>query len=157
MNFPRLWQVTTSPLSTVGKRFRWQVAGVLATPVVAAFLAGRGVSLPLPGCPLRHLTGLPCPTCGMTRSFIALGKGDLATSLQYHAFGPIFVVVFVVIFLHLCSELRLGYEIQGWHTQIVQRYWVIWIAAAMFMGYYFWRLYLVLQGSPSVSLLLSAS
>jgi len=31
-------------------------------------------------CPFRRLTGLPCPTCGATRAFAALGRGDLRES-----------------------------------------------------------------------------
>jgi hypothetical protein len=141
INTSSLLQVTGSPLSTVGKRFRWQAVGFFAVPVVTAFLAGRGVPIPLPGCPLRHFTGIPCPTCGMTRSFVALAKGDLATSITQHLFGPVLFLVFLLAFLHICGELRLGYKIQGWHTRLLRKRSAIWTTAAVFMGYYFWRLH----------------
>ena len=44
--------------------------------------------MPLPGCPLRALTGLPCPTCFLTRSMLAALRGDLAGALELHLFGP---------------------------------------------------------------------
>ena len=44
----------------------------------------------LPGwsCPIRHATGLPCPTCFLTRSVSATLNGNLSEALEYHIFGP---------------------------------------------------------------------
>lgn len=38
-------------------------------------------------CAFRRTTGYPCPGCGLTRSWVALGRGDLASSLAYHRLG----------------------------------------------------------------------
>jgi hypothetical protein len=38
-------------------------------------------------CVLKQATGLPCPGCGLTRSWVALAQGDLSTSLGFHRFG----------------------------------------------------------------------
>jgi hypothetical protein len=54
-------------------------------------LAGRAwgaLPLPLWSCPLRALTGVPCPTCYLTRSVLATFRGDLVGALRWHAFGP---------------------------------------------------------------------
>lgn len=51
------------------------------------------------GCPIRHFSGIPCPTCGMTRSFLALFQGHLEESLYYHAL-TIPTVVVLLIALH---------------------------------------------------------
>jgi hypothetical protein len=37
-------------------------------------------------CPLRTLTGVPCPLCGMTRAAISLAAGDLGASLAFNPF-----------------------------------------------------------------------
>lgn len=47
--------------------------GLLVGLVAMAWLARR-LGLPLPGCPLRELTGVPCPFCGSTRAFAALAE-----------------------------------------------------------------------------------
>jgi hypothetical protein len=39
-------------------------------------------------CVLRRLTGFPCPTCGMTRSFCAVGRCDLPDAFRHHVLGP---------------------------------------------------------------------
>ncbi|TAH39694.1 MAG: DUF2752 domain-containing protein [Planctomycetota bacterium] len=39
-------------------------------------------------CPLRRATGLPCPGCGLTRSFVATAHGQLAEAFTLHLFGP---------------------------------------------------------------------
>jgi len=39
-------------------------------------------------CALRRTTGLPCPGCGLTRSFCALAKGNVERAGQFHALGP---------------------------------------------------------------------
>jgi hypothetical protein len=41
-------------------------------------------------CAFKWLTGLPCPGCGLTHSFCALGHGNLVQAIQYNALGPIF-------------------------------------------------------------------
>lgn len=37
-------------------------------------------------CPIRYITGIDCPGCGMTRALLALLKGDLAASIAFHPF-----------------------------------------------------------------------
>ena len=43
-------------------------------------------------CPFRRVTGLPCPTCGLTRSWNAALHGRLRESLVLHPLGPLTVV-----------------------------------------------------------------
>ena len=38
-------------------------------------------------CPLRELTGVPCPTCFLTRSMMGALRGDLPASLHWHPLG----------------------------------------------------------------------
>lgn len=43
-------------------------------------------------CPIKDLTGLDCPGCGLTRGSRALIDGDWATALGYHWFTPVFML-----------------------------------------------------------------
>lgn len=56
------------------------------------WLKGGQPSLPGWPCPLRNLTGIPCPTCFLTRATSAALRGDLTGSFELHAFGPLLAV-----------------------------------------------------------------
>jgi hypothetical protein len=58
-------------------RLRPPGIGLLGATVVLAHLP-IGVGLP---CPLRTLTGVPCPFCGTTTALRALGGGHVTQSL----------------------------------------------------------------------------
>jgi hypothetical protein len=48
--------------------------------------------LGLAPCTFYTLTGLPCPSCGMTTSFALLAHGDLGNSLRANAVGTLLAV-----------------------------------------------------------------
>ncbi len=58
---------------------------------LSGYLGLKGVHPTLPGwpCPLRALTGIPCPACFLSRATSAALSGDLSGSIQLHAFGPL--------------------------------------------------------------------
>jgi Protein of unknown function (DUF2752) len=60
--------------------------------------AGIGMALVLPRgrlddlpilCPFRRMTGLPCPTCGLTRSWNAMAHFRPSAAFAEHPFGPL--------------------------------------------------------------------
>ena len=76
-----------------------------ATLTGALWLKGLHPSLPGLGCPLRALTGVPCPTCFLTRATGAALNGDLSGSLQWHLFGPI-AALWLVLWSVLALQQR---------------------------------------------------
>lgn len=67
---------------------------ILAAAVLIASAAlplpKNGAILGLPSlCPFHNTTGLPCPGCGLTRSFVCCGHADLAQALVWHPLGPL--------------------------------------------------------------------
>jgi hypothetical protein len=63
--------------------------------------------LGLPPCTFYLLTGLPCPSCGMTTSFSFLAHGDVPNSMRANAVGTL-LAAFLVIMLpwSLASAIR---------------------------------------------------
>jgi hypothetical protein len=39
-------------------------------------------------CNFKTLIGLPCPSCGLTRSFCSLAKGEFARAIHFNLLGP---------------------------------------------------------------------
>ena len=69
---------------------RLRAAGFMLPTGLTGYLWLKGLHPDLPGlnCPLRSLTGIPCPGCFLTRATSAALIGDLPGSVEMHAFGP---------------------------------------------------------------------
>lgn len=48
----------------------------------------------MPPCAFNRLTGVPCPSCGMTRSVLALADFNLIAAFQFH---PLFFVSVAIL------------------------------------------------------------
>ncbi|MGI8925207.1 MAG: DUF2752 domain-containing protein, partial [Tepidiformaceae bacterium] len=85
-------------------------------------------------CPFRMATALPCPACGMTRSFIATADGGLARALAFHPLGPVLfaaAVLFVAMPLLPRALVTLPARVMPAHTALagagaIGVAWLIW-------------------------------
>lgn len=55
-------------------------------------------------CIFYNYTGIPCPTCGLTRSFASLVKFDFGQAWQYH---PLFVIVILFPYIYVQKSNKL--------------------------------------------------
>ena len=79
-------------------RIRWSIVGFCSSILIALLCRIRwGESIGI-SCPIKWLTGIPCPMCGMTRSLTALLQGDIGRSMSFHSLG-------IGLFLGLISTL----------------------------------------------------
>ncbi len=65
-----------------GRQALRSLAWLLALVVLAGF--ALKFELPVPPCPLRATTGVPCPFCGSTRAFSALARLDFFGAVQFN-------------------------------------------------------------------------
>jgi hypothetical protein len=79
------------------------LAGSLLLPLLAFNWVTAPNSLVL--CPLRAVTGIPCPSCGLTRALAHLERGHLAAALKFHPFSPLILLLALVLFILLLMEL----------------------------------------------------
>jgi hypothetical protein len=52
--------------------------------VLTAVCLSRWTGVDVPLCPLKHFTGLPCPTCGGTRGVLALADGRVHDAFLFN-------------------------------------------------------------------------
>ncbi|WP_370289303.1 DUF2752 domain-containing protein [Nocardioides sp.] len=104
MTTPPTTPPTSGPDAARVESARWGLASAEWT--AAAGVLALGVAAVLPDssidsgpviCPFRRLTGLPCPGCGLTRSWVHLMHGDLPAAFAVHWFGPLFAAFVVVL------------------------------------------------------------
>lgn len=88
-------------------------AAVLATSR-ALHADGPGLTL----CLFRALTRVPCPSCGLSRAFIAMAHGEPARAAALHPLGPGLFVCTCFVALTSAAELGTG---RAWLTPLWQR------------------------------------
>ena len=57
-------------------------------------------------CPVRQISGLPCPGCGTTRAVLALLRGDIRQALEFHPL--IFITLAAILIFILAYILRIN-------------------------------------------------
>ena len=144
-------------LSPRARLARWGFLGFASAPIWGAYAYNREYHLPFGRCLLRDLTGIPCPTCGMTRSFMAVARGDLGQAIDYHLFGPALFLLLLVAVLHLSCELASNRPIATFYSRALLNSRLQLLLIASFLGYYGIRLEGLLQsGKLANAPLLSA-
>jgi hypothetical protein len=74
------------------RALRFAGAGVLGVAAVRPMLGDPGF-----GCPLRALTGVPCPLCGMTRGVTDAVRGNPVEALLMNPGSVVLVALAVVL------------------------------------------------------------
>ena len=88
----------------------------------------------LPGysCPIRHATGVPCPSCFLTRSICASLGGDFLNAFKIHLFGPplaVLLIIWSILSLKRKKILRINFKSK-----------FLFIGFSFFLTYWIYRL-----------------
>ena len=62
------------------------------------------------GCPIKFLTGLSCPGCGMTRAYLSLLKLDFPSAFHFHPLWLI-PILFLINYFYIKKKNILIYKI----------------------------------------------
>ncbi len=139
-----LWQLQT-PLSRLERFVKGVLLGGAIAPLIGALFYASGKQMSGLGCPILALTGVPCPSCGMTRAFTALVQGHFDQAIAYHLLSPAIFIGFAIAALHLGIEQVTQQHLQTPIAQIMANP-NVWIAlGVIFFGYYVIRLYHLMQ------------
>lgn len=84
-------------------KFGWLI--IYVAIIVLSFFITPYVDIGIPLCPMKSLTGLPCPGCGLTHSFAAVSRGDFIEAFHFHFFGPFIYLTFLIFIFILFSEI----------------------------------------------------
>ncbi len=96
---------------SVRRGHRAAAALTSAAALAAARILPPGRPIPLDLCPLHHFTGLPCPTCGLTRSVCLVVRGEWLSSVGMHPAGGLVAGGLVVAAIWLGLEAAAGREL----------------------------------------------
>ncbi len=102
----------------------WQAAA-LAALLGAAALADPARPLPFDVCLFNRLTGLPCPTCGMTRAVCHAVHGHWARSVEEHPAGLILAAGLVGWMLWAAAEAWHGRPIAEAPRRLLAKVFII--------------------------------
>ena len=81
------------------------IAAVIAGVVLVSFLYRPGAMPPLSFCGFKTMTGVPCPFCGMTRSFCASAQQHWGDAVRFHPVGPILFAGVALVMLTALLDL----------------------------------------------------
>ena len=128
------WLVLVSIVLLASLLFRVNDADAMEVPVA---------NWELPAiCAMRRFTSFPCPGCGLSRAFVSLVRGDMATAWKYN---PASIVWFVAMLLQYPYRLAQIWRLRNDRDEIIVRR-GIWIWAVLVVSLFIPWLYRLANG-----------
>ena len=100
-------------------------------------------------CAFKHLTGLPCPGCGLTHSFCAIGRGDLMSGFGFNLLGPPLYACAILLWMRNALFLFGWYRPVIFLDGLVGRYNAVKLFLLAFLIFGVIRIFYVLVDAPS--------
>ena len=132
------WETYKFDLNSARGRLHILWAVILFGFLLFPFLFDSG-STGLLSCKFHQITGLSCPTCGMSRSLHELSQFHLPEAFKMHLFGPVIYILALTLFFKLSIELVSGSAISiGMSSRILKK--VIVVFGLLWVLYWLVRL-----------------
>ncbi|HEM49107.1 MAG TPA: DUF2752 domain-containing protein [Caldithrix sp.] len=120
-----------------GRQKRNNVAWIFGLIVILAYsVFVNPAQSNITTCRFHELTGLDCPTCGISRSFYAITHFNFKDAFTYHLFGPLLFLIFLLLLAFFLVELVFEKAIKikslfiklKWFAGLLIGFWIItWI------------------------------
>ncbi len=78
-------------------------------------------------CPIKHLTGLSCAGCGMTRALLSAITLDFDAAFMYHPLWVALVPIATVLFIFKAKNKKAAFNI------------CLWLSVALFLSVWIYR------------------
>ncbi len=108
--------------------------------VQGLLIAGALIFLLDRGCVFYHLTGIPCPGCGLTRSYLAAIRFDFVEAFRMHPLWPVTVPVL------LWAVWKNGVFFQDCRKNLIFTV----LLGLVYIGVYLLRMWLLFPDTPSM-------
>ena len=95
-------------------------------------------------CLFKQITGIPCPSCGSTRSVLSLLHGDLTGALIWNPFGLILMVIMAIspvwILVDLLARKQSLYRLYIKSEQLLRRKWTMLLFIGLVLLNWIWNI-----------------
>jgi len=96
-------------------------------------------------CLFKQVTGIPCPSCGSTRSVLSLLRGDFAGALFWNPFGILIMLILIISPAWMIYDIVLRkeslYIFYNRSEQFFKRKWIAIPAITLVLLNWIWNIY----------------
>lgn len=110
------------------------IAGVLFLILLISYFYDP-VNYKITDCSFKHITGLSCPGCGLSRSFHSVANMNLPEAFGFHLLGPVFFLLLLSVSVIYSYEAISGNRIK---TGINRRTWKSIAIIILTIWFIFW-------------------
>ncbi len=97
-------------ISTDQRIIKGSIAVLLFSIIIGSVFYKQG-SETITDCAFKHITGLSCPGCGLTRSFHAATLFHFREAFGYHLLGPLFILGFLLLAIKYSYEAMMAHNV----------------------------------------------
>lgn len=107
--------------------------GRIAKALLPWAIFGAFFFVDFPLCPMKHMLGIPCPGCGLTRATESLVTGDVGAALAFHPLVPLILpmVAWMVVRLTLVSAGLLSRDSFDPLNKLPKWFWVAFVVVML--------------------------